>query len=851
MSKNTTIKRDPEAKAFEETEKALRDDEQRLGDGAAAQQSLEVELTVFVKTGGILSKKIWLGSDDKPQSDGSACKMWKGTAHRTKLGSPAELVDLIDGLQSNEALTLGRLRPGIPDNVGVVKEKELENTTAVDPIARVTDYSIFAEGQPAFVLLDHDSKGLPPEIAIKMKEAGGFWSVVTSVVPGFQDAARVSRASTSSGLYHKQSGENFPGSKSQHDYVLVKDGSDIERALKTLHERLWLEGYGYKVVSSAGQILDRSLVDASVYGPERLVFEGPPFCVPPIGQDRKARRPKFVDGIAIDTKKVIADLTKAEKKRLREMKAEAEQKIRPQAEKVRRAWAQQFAKKHGLSQDQAERIAKAAADRHTLAPEIELVFDDLGQCTVADVLGDPGRYVGETLADPLEPEKGPCKAKVLRRTDEEIFINSFVHGGIVYQLGEDGGISLDDFHAHLPSHRYIFEATREMWPASSINSRFGEGASVYLDRNRAVEQITWAPGLDMLIKNWLIAEGGWIERKGVATFNLYRPSMIISGDANQARPWTDHIDKIYPNDADHIILYLAQLVQYPGEKINHALVLAGKQGIGKDTILEPVKYAVGPWNFAEVSPQQLLGNFNSFLKTVILRVSEARDQGDVDRYKLYEHLKTFTAAPPDVLRVNEKHLREYYVVNCCGVVITTNFRTDGIYLPADDRRHYVAWSDYDKEDFDKDYWQDIWGWYYGEGGIEHVTAYLRELDISGFDPKAPPLKTQAWWDIVDASRAPEDAEFADALDKLKNPEAVTLAQIAEVAADDFREWLKERKNRRAIPHRLEACGYVQVSNSDAKDRLWKVGDRREVIYARNDLTLAERRQAAVRIVEGW
>ena len=53
----------------------------------------------------------------------------------------------------------------------------------------------------------------------------------------------------------------------------------------------------------------------------------------------------------------------------------------------------------------------------------------------------------------------------------------------------------------------------------------------------------------------------------------------------------------------HIIYFLAHRVQRPEEKINHALVLGGKQGIGKDTLLEPVKRAVGAWNWEEVSPQ--------------------------------------------------------------------------------------------------------------------------------------------------------------------------------------------------------------------------------------------------------
>ena len=150
--------------------------------------------------------------------------------------------------------------------------------------------------------------------------------------------------------------------------------------------------------------------------------------------------------------------------------------------------------------------------------------------------------------------------------------------------------------------------------------------------------------------------------------------------------------KVYPDDADHIINWLAHRVQRPQEKINHAVVLGGAQGIGKDTLLEPVKHAVGPWNFVEVSPQQMLGRFNGFLKSVILRISEARDLGDIDRFAFYDHMKAYTAAPPDVLRVDEKNLREYSILNCCGVVITTNHKQDGIFLPADDRRHYVAWS---------------------------------------------------------------------------------------------------------------------------------------------------------------
>jgi hypothetical protein len=416
----------------------------------------------------------------------------------------------------------------------------------------------------------------------------------------------------------------------------------------------------------------------------------------------------------------------------------------------------------------------------------------------------------------------------------------------------DGAISLQDFYAYMPTHSFIYVPSRDHWSPASVDARLdpvqvdGETlkASKWLASNRPVEQMTWAPGEPMLIENRLISEGGWIEHRGVRCFNLYRPPMLEHGDARLAKPWIDHVRRVYPDDAEHIFNWLAQRVQRPDVKINHALVLGGNQGIGKDTLLEPVKQAIGPWNFTEVGPQQLLGRFNGFVKSVILRVSEARDLGDVDRFAFYDHMKTLTAAPPDVLRVDEKHQREYSVLNCVGVIITTNHKADGIHLPDDDRRHYVAWSDLNKADFPPDYWNALYGWY-ERGGHCHVAAFLAQRDLSAFDPKAPPARTNAFLEIVNANRAPEDAELADALDMLGWPDALTLLRLQAAVTDaDFLEWLKDRKNRRRLPHRLAEVGYTPIHNRDAKDGLWKVGSKRQAIYAKAELAERARILAA-------
>jgi hypothetical protein len=416
------------------------------------------------------------------------------------------------------------------------------------------------------------------------------------------------------------------------------------------------------------------------------------------------------------------------------------------------------------------------------------------------------------------------------------------------------GATIDDFFAHMPTHHYLYEPTRELWPAASVNGRLPKvsvdsgqvSPTSWLDHHRAIEQMIWHPGEPKIISNRLMQISGWVEKEGTKSFNLYRPPVRPAGDATMAKRWLDHLRFVYPDDFKHVIDWMAFRVQRPGQKCNHALVLGGRQGIGKDSLLEPLKTAVGSWNWSEISPSQMLGQFNGWTKAVVVRVNEARDLGDVNRFAFYDHSKVIIAAPPDVLRVNEKHLRETYVVNCCGMIITTNHLGDGLYLPADDRRHYVAWSPRSREDLPAHYWNVLWGWY-ENGGIGHVCAYLAAHDLSDFDPKAPPPKTPAFWQIVSAGESPESGELRDLIESLGNPEALTLGELAAEATSKrmvLADEIGDRKSRRAMPHKLERVNYVPVRNPDAEDGLFKIGGKRQAVYAQNRLEIAEQLRAA-------
>jgi hypothetical protein len=405
---------------------------------------IAVELTVFVKAGGPLTKRISLDAAGNVVSDGSACVMGRGTARRARIDTLHDLAELLACMEPREAIALGALRPDLPRAVTITTKRrlveEINGAARPDLIARTGGYIIFQADRPGLALLDFDTKGMPAAVARKLDELGGFWNALISIVPAFKSTAHVLRCSTSAGLYRTDTGKRLPGSNGVHTYLLIKDGSDSERFLKTLHARCWLAGLGWMMVGAGGQLLERSIVDPMVGAPERLVFEGPPVLEPPLAQDVESRRPIATEGEILDTIAACPPLTILEQSRLRELIAKEQHRLAPDSAKAREDFvarqAQRLAARTGINPRRAARVVERQC-AGVLLSDLDLPFDDpaLAGATVADVLADPARFDGETLADPLEgPEYGTSKAKVMRRPDGSPWINSFAHGRTVYEL---------------------------------------------------------------------------------------------------------------------------------------------------------------------------------------------------------------------------------------------------------------------------------------------------------------------------------------------------------------------------------------------------------------------------------
>lgn len=423
-----------------------------------------------------------------------------------------------------------------------------------------------------------------------------------------------------------------------------------------------------------------------------------------------------------------------------------------------------------------------------------------------------------------------------------------VGASLTVPSGTPDELTPDDFFAHLPSHKYINRHTREPYSVDAINGhlkRFGDilgmKPAAHLDMFRAVQQMSWHPGHPEIIEG-MISDSGLLrpDPKG-RIFNRFRPSDAVASEADPS-VWVNHVRKIYPDDADYIIQWFAYRIQNPGEKINHALVIGGIQGTGKDFMLEPIRYGVGPSNVETVKPTELFDKFNDWVERTVLIINEARDLGDENRYSFYENTKPLIAGPPDTLRCNLKGLSPYSVPNVMAVIITTNNKLSGLYLPPDDRRHYIAWSPAERPS--DSYFKEVWGWM-EDGGRAAVLGYLKRLDISNFNAKADPPKTEAWHQIVSASVNPEEVSMSDAI------EGIQIATVKEIiAALQFKGHMdlamSLQKNARKIPHILERIGLEVLPNPYAPvDGRWRLGNgRKDTLYVDRKLPISEKLRLA-------
>ena len=375
-----------------------------------------------------------------------------GTADRSETDM-AGFAALLETLGPQHALGYGVHQA---DSARVVTRDQYDRMAAhcetedADIVARTREHFAWPAG-PGVLMIDYDPPATgEPLTREKLLEA------LAQACPALAAAAAIWRPSASSCIY-TSAGQELRGICGQRVYLPVADASDIPRAGQALADRLWLAGHGRIDLSASGALLERTIIDAGVWQPERLDFAGGAECGP--GLEQRLPAPMLInqDVGYLDSRQALPDLTGPERARLAELKEAARTALQPQADAAREVWIGERVEhavkrlpkeQRDTARPRIERSYRNAADGGSLGPDVVITVAGMGERTVAQILAKPAAFHGKTCRDPLEPGYQDGKLVGWINTKSATpYIRSMAHGGMRYGLiaqPQEPAITLSD-----------------------------------------------------------------------------------------------------------------------------------------------------------------------------------------------------------------------------------------------------------------------------------------------------------------------------------------------------------------------------------------------------------------------
>lgn len=383
-----------------------------------------------------LSKGFALGAGgDLLKSPGG--NLVQGTVETRRPASLADLAAILQSLTPAQALVYG-----VPINAAarvMTRKAFAEAGRPAGATTRTNDAFAWPQGA-GVLMLDYD-----PRAGGDPLDRDGLVQAIRAAAPGLAGVGKLWWPSASSCIWAGD--REVRGIRGQRLYLVVQDAADIPRAGKALVDLLWLAGHGHFEISASGALLERTLVDASVWQPSRLDFAGGAACG--AGLEQRRGDPVIIEGTAqpIDSRAALPDLTPEQRDRLAAIKAEARGAAHPEAEGIRETWVAARVQDMVAPEDrgdpermrEAEGIARRALESGVLAGDFRVPVETTGGkvelVAVGDLLDNRARYHGCLTRDPLEPgyDGGRLVGRLFLMQARPA-LHSFAHGGRTYRL---------------------------------------------------------------------------------------------------------------------------------------------------------------------------------------------------------------------------------------------------------------------------------------------------------------------------------------------------------------------------------------------------------------------------------
>ena len=395
------------------------------------------ELTLLRNNQGYATKVFGL-NDKGALLKHSAANIYEGEAERLSLVGLGDLKDLIENLPPSSALCFGVAEK---QKARLLTQETLRAGSHADAIARDRQHFSFPRGRPGILMLDCDAR--PNKPALHWQDID---QIICQTVPSWSDTQRIWRASSSAFIYTAD-GSELIGKGGWRCYVMLDDAAAIPAVGAHIYQRLWETGHGYIFISKAGQALDRSLIDAAVWQPERVDFAAEP--VLESGLVRSAPQAVLLGSVPLLASAGIkAALTLREWRQLSEVLRQAKQAVEAEVIAVRKAFIAEHASalaadKLNVSEKRLRTLWKRAVEHHVLSSDFVLYRADGSTITVGEVLADADKWHQARFADPLEPDYRGDKRIAYANLQPEMgcdpYLYSHAHGGVCYRLVREAG----------------------------------------------------------------------------------------------------------------------------------------------------------------------------------------------------------------------------------------------------------------------------------------------------------------------------------------------------------------------------------------------------------------------------
>jgi Family of unknown function (DUF5906) len=232
-----------------------------------------------------------------------------------------------------------------------------------------------------------------------------------------------------------------------------------------------------------------------------------------------------------------------------------------------------------------------------------------------------------------------------------------------------------------------------------------------------VEDLAYEPGLPV-----------WFEEKGSYFANTWvRPN--IERIKNHPTVFLNHLEYLFPDDYQHLVGWMAYLVQARRPRIRWVCVLTGGQGIGKSIISDALANMLGINNVVNPGPELVAEKYNKWVTTKQLCIINEIDVTEKEKDKFYSKLKTIITESRASVREMREDFADADIV--CTMLFTGNHR-GFLKLSKGERRYCVMHSDRKKDDRteeqDKAYYGKLVE--YVREKLGEIYDYLMDYDLS-------------------------------------------------------------------------------------------------------------------------